>query len=158
MLTIARLFLLLAFALTIPLVLGVAEGRRIVWTCLIAVLPLFWVLGGYHLWRRICPLAVMGQFGRLVGRPGTRKAGAWLSLNYLYAQYGLLVTAICMRLLWTNGDAPWLAAFLGGVALAAISTSFLFTGKTWCNYICPVGVVEKIYTEPSQLRPTKSSQ
>jgi hypothetical protein len=27
---------------------------------------------------------------------------------------------------------------------------FLYGGKTWCNFVCPVGLVEKIHTEPAK--------
>ncbi len=146
----ARVVMVLAFAATIPTVLGVEHGNRIVWTVAIASLPFFWMTFGYHLWRRICPLAVMGQIGRLVGRPGTRKMGDWMSKNYLLVQLGLMIFALSLRLLATNGSDVWLAGFLGAVILAAIVTSFVYGGKTWCNFICPVGLVEKIHTEPSR--------
>ena len=29
-------------------------------------------------------------------------------------------------------------------------TSFVYGGKTWCNFVCPVGMVEKLYTEPAR--------
>jgi len=50
---------------------------------------------------------------------------------------------------WTNGDGPALAIFFIGISLFALLFGLLFTGKTWCNYICPLGLVEKIHTEPS---------
>src|SRR5688572_32835558 len=34
---------------------------RIVWTVVVAAIPLFIVLIGYHRWRRICPLAFFAQ-------------------------------------------------------------------------------------------------
>ena len=34
---------------------------RIVWTMVVAALPLFIVLVGYHRWRRLCPLAFFAQ-------------------------------------------------------------------------------------------------
>jgi hypothetical protein len=37
------------------------------------------------------------------------------------------------------------------VIVAAVVVSFVYAGKTWCNYFCPVGLVEKLYTEPSRL-------
>src|SRR5829696_399773 len=67
--TAARIVMLLAFAATIPTILGVRHGNRLTWTVCIAALPFFWMAFGYHVWRRICPLAVMGQIGRLFGRP-----------------------------------------------------------------------------------------
>jgi hypothetical protein len=78
----ARVILVVALAATIPTILGVEHGNRILWTVGIAALPLFWVIAGYHVWRRICPLAVVGQLGRLARAArdpqGRRLAGAQL--------------------------------------------------------------------------------
>ena len=148
--TAARVVLVLALCATIPTILGVRHGNRILWTMAIAALPLFFVLGGYHLWRRICPLAVAGQLGRLVGRPGTRKVGEWLGERYVLVQFTILVAALSLRLIATNGTPAALAGFLAAVVIVAAITSFVYAGKTWCNFLCPVGIVEKIYTEPSR--------
>lgn len=144
----ARVVMVIAFAATIPTILGFEHGNRLTWTVAIALLPFFWMTFGYHVWRRICPLAVMGQIGRLLGRPGTRKMGDWMSRNYLLFQLGFMVLALTLRLVATNGSQLWLAAFLAIVTVWAIATSFIYAGKTWCNFLCPVGMVEKIYTEP----------
>ncbi|MFN0247538.1 MAG: cyclic nucleotide-binding domain-containing protein [Kofleriaceae bacterium] len=145
----ARVIMVVAFAATIPTILGFQHGNRLTWTIAVASLPFFWMAFGYHLWRRICPLAVMGQIGRLVGRPGTRKMGDWMSRNYFLFQLGFMVVALTLRLVATNGSHLWLAAFLGVVTIWAIATSFIYAGKTWCNFLCPVGMVEKFYTEPA---------
>lgn len=145
----ARVVMVLAFAATIPTILGIEHGNRITWTVAIASLPFFWMTFGYHLWRRICPLAVMAQIGRLVGKPGTRKMGDWMGKNYFLVQLGLMIIALSLRLMGTNGSAVWLATFLGIVAIAAIISSFVYAGKTWCNFLCPVGMVEKIHNEPA---------
>ena len=144
----ARVAMLVAFAATVPAILGVRHGNRLVWTVCIAALPFFWMTFGYHLWRRICPLAVMGQLGRLLGKPGTRKMGDWMARNYLLVQLALMIVGLSLRLSATNGSPLWLAAFLGVVIVAAITTSFVYGGKTWCNFVCPVGLVEKLHTEP----------
>ncbi|HEY4176858.1 MAG TPA: cyclic nucleotide-binding domain-containing protein [Kofleriaceae bacterium] len=148
--TAARVVMVLAFAATIPTILGVKHGNRLTWTVAIAILPFFWMVFGFHLWRRICPLAVMGQIGRFVGRPGTKKMGDWMTSNYFLVQLGIMVTALTLRLVATNGSAVWLAGFLGIVIVFAIATSFMYAGKTWCNFLCPVGMVEKLYTEPAR--------
>jgi len=148
--TAARVVLVLALAATIPTVVGIRHGPRLLWTIAIAALPLFWIVGGYHLWRRVCPLAVAGQLGRLVGRPGTRKIGEWLGERYILLQLGLMFVALALRLVATNGTPVALAGFLGVVVVAAAVTSFVYGGKTWCNFICPVGLVEKLYTEPTR--------
>src|SRR5690349_18882625 len=100
--TAARVVLILALAATIPTVLMLPQGNRIVWTVLIASLPIFFVVGGYHLWRRICPLAVAGQLGRFLGRPGTRKVGDWLGERYIYVQFGVLFFGLSFRLVAMN--------------------------------------------------------
>ena len=148
--TAARAVLVIALAATIPTVLGVRHGNRIVWTVCIAILPFFWLTFGYHLWRRICPLAVFGQLARLAGRPGARKMGDWMSRNYLYVQLALMIVCLALRLVATNGSDVALAVFLGAILLAAIVTSAVYGGKTWCNFVCPVGLVEKIHTEPAR--------
>ncbi len=145
----ARVVMTIALAATIPTILGVEHGNRILWTMAVASLPFFWMTFGYHLWRRICPLAVMSQIGRFFGKPGTRKMGDWMSRNYLLVQLGLMLVGLTFRLIATNGSATWLAGFLAAVVVIAIVTSFVYAGKTWCNFICPVGLVEKIYTEPA---------
>ncbi|HTL33101.1 MAG TPA: cyclic nucleotide-binding domain-containing protein [Kofleriaceae bacterium] len=146
----ARVVMTLALAATIPTILGFEHGNRLLWTVCIAALPFFWMSVGYYIWRRICPLAVAGQIGRLLGKPGARKMGEWMNSHYLLVQLGLMVVALSLRLVVTNGSAIGLGAFLGFVVLAAIVVSFVYGGKTWCNFICPVGLVEKIYTEPAR--------
>ncbi|MEP6866478.1 MAG: 4Fe-4S binding protein, partial [Deltaproteobacteria bacterium] len=139
----ARVVMVIALAATIPTILNVEHGNRLVWTVCIAALPFFWMTAGFHVWRRICPLAVAGQVGRLVGRPGARKMGDWMAARYLYVQLALMIVALTLRLVATNGSAEWLAGFLAVVVAAAIVTSFVYGGKTWCNFLCPVGLVEK---------------
>ncbi|HEY1813224.1 MAG TPA: cyclic nucleotide-binding domain-containing protein [Kofleriaceae bacterium] len=148
--TAARIVMIVAFAATIPTILNVRHGNRIVWTICIAALPFFWMTIGYHVWRRICPLAVMGQLGRFFGKPGARKMGDWMTKNYLLVQLVLMVACLSLRLVATNGSDVWLAGFFAAVIVAAIVTSFVYAGKTWCNFLCPVGMVEKLYTEPSR--------
>jgi hypothetical protein len=146
----ARIVMVIALAATIPTILAIEHGNRLLWTVGIAALPFFWMTVGYHVWRRMCPLAVAGQLGRLVGKPGARKMGDWMSKHYLLVQLGLMIVALSLRLVITNGSAIGLAVFLGVVVLAAATVSFVYGGKTWCNFLCPVGLVEKIYTEPAR--------
>jgi hypothetical protein len=44
-----------------------------------------------------------------------------------------------------------LALMLLGILSAALVVGFLWGGKSWCNYFCPVGVVQRIYTQPHGL-------
>lgn len=131
---------------------------RLVWTVAVAGLPLVIVLGGYHRWRRICPLAGLALLASQLGRPGERRASPWLQANYYYVVFAIFFVCLWLRLVATNGNAAALAGFLLILSLTAFFFGATYTGKTWCNYICPVSFVEKIYTEPRGIRQTSTSQ
>ena len=131
---------------------------RLVWTVAVASLPLFIVLVGYHRWRRICPLAFIAQIPVLLKRPGSRRAPVWLEANYYYVAFSIFLFSLWLRLIATNGDGRAIAAFFIALSFVALLFGLFFTGKTWCNYICPVSFIEKIYTEPHGLRETRNSQ
>jgi hypothetical protein len=124
----------------------------------VASLPLFIVLVGYHRWRRICPLAFFAQIPVRLRRPGTKKASAWLEANYYYVTLSIFFVSLWLRLVATNGDGHAITAFFVLISFAALIFGAFYTGKTWCNYICPVSFIEKIYTEPHGLRETRNSQ
>ncbi|HEX7998379.1 MAG TPA: cyclic nucleotide-binding domain-containing protein [Pyrinomonadaceae bacterium] len=131
---------------------------RVVWTMAVASLPLFIVLVGYHRWRRICPLAFFAQIPVRLRRPGTKKASAWMEANYYYISLSIFFVSLWLRLVATNGDGHAITAFFVLLSLAALIFGAFYTGKTWCNHICPVSFIEKIYTEPHGIRETPNSQ
>ncbi|HEV2915856.1 MAG TPA: cyclic nucleotide-binding domain-containing protein [Pyrinomonadaceae bacterium] len=131
---------------------------RIVWTVVVAGIPLFIVLVGYHRWRRICPLAFFAQIPVRLRRPGVKKASPWLQSNYYYIPVAIFFVSLWLRLISTNGDGHAISAFFVLLTLAALIFGAFYTGKTWCNYICPLTFIEKIYTEPHGLRETPNSQ
>jgi len=144
---------LILFSFLVP-----ARAGRIFWTVAIASLPLFFVVAGYHRWRRICPLAFVAQLPARLGLAGERRAGRWLQVHAYHVSFAIFVMSLWLRLIATNGDGYALAIFLLAICVAAIGVGFVFTGKTWCNYVCPVSFVEKLYTEPRGLRDTPNSQ
>lgn len=131
---------------------------RIFWTIFLPIIPLLIVLAGYYRWRRICPLAWFSNLATKLGRPGERRASATLQANYYYLVLSIFIVSLWLRLIATNGNGKDLAVFLILISLAALVFGATFTGKTWCNYICPVSFVEKIYSEPRGLKPTRNSQ
>jgi len=131
---------------------------RIFWTVAVASLPLLFVTAGYHRWRRICPLAAMAQWPARLGIGGRRRAGTWLQAHAYGVVFGVFLVCLWLRLVATNGDGRALAAFLATLCAGAFVTGTIYTGKTWCNYVCPVSFVEKLYTEPRGLRDTPNSQ
>jgi hypothetical protein len=131
---------------------------RVFWTMLLPLLVLLLVLGGFHPWRSLCPLAALGELGQRLGGPSLRKVPAWLERAHLVVPFVVLAALLVVRLVVTNGDGPWLSVLLVGLAVAAVAANRIYTGKTWCNFFCPVGVVERIYTDPAPLVPARNSQ
>jgi hypothetical protein len=140
-------------------------GNRLFWTVLLPCLPLFLMIFGHEAWRRICPLSFASQLPRRLKlqrrRPGKRQGieglphlftpRGWLARNAWYVQFGLLLLGLSVRLVGANGSRPILAGLFLFVIVSAIVTGALWGGKTWCNYICPVNIVQRIYTEPRGL-------
>ena len=132
---------------------------RLFWTVLLPLLILFIVLAGFYPWRAICPLAAFGEIGRRLPRRIQRRVPPWLERTQLVVPLVFLGAMLVLRHVATNGDGRWISGLLIGLALAAFATNTFFTGKTWCNFICPVGVVERIYTDPSSVvRESANSQ
>lgn len=150
--------LLVFVALPIFSFLAEDYAGGVVWTIVIASLPVFIVLVGYHRWRRICPLAFIAQLPLRLKLPGTHRAGPWLEANYYYMAFAVFFVSLWLRLIATNGDGQAIAIFFGLLSLTALIVGLLYTGKTWCNYFCPLSFIEKIYTEPRGLRETQNSQ
>ncbi len=150
----------LAVFIAIPIFTYLVQSLagRVVWTIAVAALPLFIVLVGYHRWRRICPLAFFAQIPVRLRRPGTSRASEWLEKNYYYLTLTVFFVSLWLRLIATNGDGHAIATFFVLIAIAALICGAFFTGKTWCNYVCPLSFIEKIYTEPHGLRETENSQ
>ncbi len=149
-----------------------ALGNRVFWTMLVPLLPISFMVFGHEAWRRICPLSFVSQIPGYLGlrrmiRRFDRAAGkrvdvvplifknSWLAKNALYVQFGLLILGLCMRLWFANSDRMGLALMLLGIIASALIVGVLWGGKTWCHYFCPVGVVQRIYTEPSGLLDSK---
>jgi CRP-like cAMP-binding protein len=131
---------------------------RVFWTMLLPLLPVGIVLMGFYAWRNVCPLAFFGQMGRRLNRGPQRRVPPWLERWFFPVTFAILLASLVLRLVATNGDRLWLSALLVALALAAFSTNAIYTGKTWCNFVCPVGFVERVYTEPRSLRSGGNSQ
>lgn len=143
-------------------------GVRVFWTMVVPCVPLFLMVFGHEAWRRICPLSFFSQLPRMLGiqsrvRRFSRTSGqveerlrlvgpeSWLRRNVWYVQFGLLWLGLSARLVWINSSRPALGSFLLFVIASTIFVGYRFGGKTWCNYICPASVIQRIYTEPRGL-------
>jgi hypothetical protein len=138
-------FLVLVYVATI--VAGVTDPRAPAWfwTMLMPLLPAAVVVVGFHTWRRLCPVATLASIGSKLWRG--RRLPAALRNEFFAVPFALLVGALVLRHIWMNGDGVALALFLAGFVLAAFAVNAVFGGKTWCNSFCPVGFVERVYTD-----------
>jgi hypothetical protein len=131
---------------------------RLVWTFIVPGLPLLIVLVGYHRWRTICPMAWLNQLPSRLGLASRRRMPIWVERRYYYIPLAAFTIALWLRLIWINGEGTGIALFFVGLSTIAVLFGMMTTGKTWCNYLCPVLFIEKIYTEPCSPRHAGNSQ
>ncbi len=145
-----------------------AMGAALFWGIIVPAAILILMIGGHEIWRRICPLSFMSQITRALNLQRYRKRvdsktgktryelvkikkDSWLGRNHLYLQLGLFYLGINARILFVNSERTILGFFLIGTILAAILVGYLYEGKSWCQYFCPMAPVQKIYGEPRGL-------
>lgn len=150
-----------------------ALGAPIFWGSIVPSAIFILLVFGHELWRRICPLSFLSQIPRALGwqRQFKRtdpknskvryelakvKKDSWLGRNYLYMQFGLLYIGLCSRILFINSDRLALGLWLVATIGAAIAVGYLYGGKSWCQYFCPMAPVQKIYAEPAGLLASKA--
>jgi hypothetical protein len=128
-------------------------GARIFWGMIIPLVIFLLLVFGHEGWRRICPLSFFSQLPRTFGMQGKIivKKNSWLDRNVPYFQFCFLFLGLCIRLLFVNSDRLLLGCFLSLTIIFAIGVGFLFNGKFWCHYICPMGPVQEVLGEPSGL-------
>jgi hypothetical protein len=130
---------------------------------------------GHEAWRRICPLSFLSQLPRALGIQRQRKVvnsntgavrselvkirkDSWLGRNHLYVQFALLAVGLAARLLFLNSNRLALGGFLLLTVLAAILIGYLYEGKSWCQYFCPMAPVQIVFTGPRGLLGSEAHQ
>jgi hypothetical protein len=150
-------------------------GARIFWGMVVPCSILILTILGHETWRRICPLSFLSQIPRALGIQRRRRVidpetqsvrselvsisqDSWLGRNSIYCQFGLLFAGLNIRLLFANSDRFALGIYLVATIIAAISIGYLYAGKTWCHYFCPMGPVQTIYTGTGGLTGSQAHQ
>jgi hypothetical protein len=145
-----------------------AMGALMWWAMIVPAGIFILLVLGHEFWRRICPLSFLSQIPRALGIQRRRKVvdpltgeirselvtigeNSWLGRNHLYVQFGLFVLGLGGRILFTNSDRHMLGFFLIGSILCAILVGYLYAGKSWCHYFCPMAPVQLVYTGPRSL-------
>lgn len=136
---------------------------RIFWGIIVPLSIVILVVFGHETWRRICPLSFFSQIPRRLGigrkvqkispTSGIARlelvgiaADSWLGKNYLYLQLFLFYLGLNIRLLFANGNGAGLGTFLLLTIVASMIVGYLFKGKSWCQYFCPMAPVQLFFT------------
>jgi hypothetical protein len=132
---------------------------KVWWLVVIPAVLLCVLVLGHDAWRRICPLSALNQLPRLlgVGRTARLDPQSWLARHALPVQFILLAAAVVLRLTWLNQSGLALGVFLLSVMFFALAVGFLFGGKTWCHYVCPMAPVQMVYSGPRGLLATPAA-
>jgi Cyclic nucleotide-binding domain/FHA domain len=144
------------------------------WTLVIPSSIFILLVLGHETWRRICPISFLSQIPRALGIQRKRKvesrSGAtryelvkirkdsWLGKNHLYVQFFLLTLGLAARLLVLNSNRLALGLFLLATIGMAIAVGYLYEGKSWCQYFCPMAPVQMVFTGPRGLLGSEAHQ
>jgi len=148
-------------------------GATIFWGAVVPSGIFILLVFGHELWRRICPLSFLSQIPRALGweRQFKRenkqtgkvryelakvKSDSWLGKNYLYLQFGYLFIGLCGRILFFNANRLVLAFWILSAIGFAIAVGYLYGGKSWCQYFCPMAPVQNVFSEPRGLLGSKA--
>jgi hypothetical protein len=143
-------------------------SRLIWWAMVVPAGILILMSFGHEAWRRICPLSFMSQIPRALGIQRKKKVldpltqaaryelvtireNSWLGKNHFYVQWALFIAGLWLRIVAVNGNRMALGIFLIVTILCAIFVGYLYAGKSWCQYFCPMAPVQMIYTGPRSL-------
>ena len=148
---VARLIgVLITVVLLAGLVLWPDQSLHLLWNMVIPILPAVFLVNPL-LWRNVCPLATLNELG------GKRRDAPVPSQGLLVAGWGvgivLLLLMVPARHFLFNEQGAVLAWTIGGVAVLALATGFLASRRAgFCNTLCPVLPVEKLYGQSPLLR------
>jgi nitrite reductase (NADH) large subunit len=143
--------LLATIMLVIGLFLRPAIALDILWNGLVPVLPAVFLIHP-GLWRNVCPLATLTM---LPG--GTRSITGRTLRATLIVGAVLLIAFVVARRVGFNSNGPAIATGIVGLAVAALAGGWRFEHKAgFCNTICPVAPVERLYGQRPLLRVANS--
>ena len=141
----ADILLVLILLTSVPLFFLFESATTLVWTVIVPLLPIAIIIMGFSRWRNSCPLAEVSKISQRINWISKKKVPKWVEKNLYFIQYFSLFVALTLRLTILNFNHYYLLAFFVFIFISAFVTNLFYTGKSWCNYFCPVGVVERIY-------------
>lgn len=131
-----------------------AEGNlanEIVWKLWWPGLSFLVLLGG-RIWCGVCPFGGLADMAARLGKPTglppaiVRKTGPWLGVVSVFL-FGLAFLALGLE-----GNAVATGIILVGIAVLAFGLSLVYRGRNFCRYLCPVGMITRVYSFFSLIR------
>jgi hypothetical protein len=116
---------------------------KLLWDMVIPLLPAVFLVNPL-IWRNVCPLATLNDLG--VRRPGGRAMPATMLRAGWVVGVALLFVLVPARRFLFNENGPALAITITLVAVLAVVAGLVFARRAgFCNSLCPVLPVEKLY-------------
>lgn len=140
-------------ALVIGLVARPDVALDLLWNGAVPLLPAVFLLSP-PIWRNICPLATLNMAASGWGDRNTRRKRRPSDLRtWGGAGIAVLVFLVPARHFLFNTNGPALAGAIIAVALLSLVLGLRFANKSgFCNAICPVLPVERLYGQSPMLR------
>lgn len=141
--TAQHLGVLLTIVLLVALVRWPDPTLHLLWDMVIPLLPATFLVSP-TVWRNVCPLATLNDLGgRRRATPGV--STSLLGIGWMVGLVLLLLMVPARRFLF-NEHGLVLALTIAGVAGLALGAGFLSSRRSgFCNSLCPVLPVEKLY-------------
>jgi hypothetical protein len=144
----------LTLLLIVALFVRPAPALHILWDMVVPLLPAVFLVNPL-LWRNVCPLATLNAFTG--ERYGTQQLGAMRVQSAWGVGILLLAVLVPARRFVYNTSGTALAFTIVGVALLAVGTGLVFARRAgFCNALCPVLPVEKLYGQAPLVRISNS--
>ncbi|MFN3486330.1 MAG: hypothetical protein ACK44W_12725 [Planctomycetota bacterium] len=124
---------------------GSPLGTTLLWNVLIPLAPAVFVFAP-GVWRNICPLATTARLGERWGRGAARPLSPVAQGRLLLLAAVALGIIVPLRHLGLNWRPQSSALVLTVAAGVALGMGLVFRRKSgWCNSLCPVHPVERLY-------------
>ncbi len=100
-------------------------------------------------WCSVCPLAVPGTLLQNIVKP-TRKTPAFIKDYSGWIMALLCILVFWVEIVWDAYNNRYLTfGIILIITLGSILFSVLFSRRSWCRYLCPLGAVNAIFAMPS---------
>ena len=140
-------------ALLVALVVAPRPALLVLWNVAVPLLPASFFIAP-ALWRGICPLSTLNAWGNRLGTPRdlTSRETTWLAVGGLL----LFQAMVPARHLSFNTDGTALVITIAAVGAIAVMCGARFTSRSaFCNALCPVLPVERLYGQAPLVQITR---